>query len=140
MNNPLPPILVMYDGTCGFCDASVQWLISHDTDKKLHYAPLQGETAKAILARHPELPKGLDSIVLVEQTTAGESLRWYSTAAFSIARALPAPWRYLSFFSILPVFLTNIGYKLVARFRYQIWGKRESCRIPRPDERALFLP
>ncbi|MFN7143631.1 MAG: thiol-disulfide oxidoreductase DCC family protein, partial [Myxococcota bacterium] len=57
--------IVLYDGLCGFCDASVQWLLKRDKDAKFRFAALQGETAAQILARHPELPKGLDSIVLV---------------------------------------------------------------------------
>lgn len=135
----LPPRLVLYDGLCGFCDGTVQWLLRHDKGEALHYAPLQGATAAAIQERHPEIPAGLDSIILVEQTDSGERLSWHSAAAFAIARSLPAPWKMLAIFSFFPRFLTDLGYRAFARIRYSIWGRRESCRIPTPAERARFL-
>ena len=55
----LPPRLVLYDGMCGLCDKSVQWLLDHDPDGKLRFAPLQGPTAASILERHPSLPRTL---------------------------------------------------------------------------------
>ena len=137
---PSPPLLVLYDGLCGFCDASVQWLLDHDRDRRLRYAPLQGETARAILARHPEIPPDLDSIILVEQPPGGaERLRWHSDAIARIAAELPAPWRWGAAMRLIPRPLRDLGYRLVARLRYHIWGRKESCRIPSPKERALFL-
>lgn len=133
----LPEHLVLYDGLCGFCDVSVQWLLRHDPAGRLRFAPLQGETAAGILARHPELPSGLDSMVYVE---GGERVSWYSGAAFGILRVLPGAWRALSVFSVLPRWLTDLAYRLFARFRYRVWGRLDACRIPTPADRARFLP
>lgn len=139
MNAPtpaLPPRLVLYDGHCGFCDASVQWLLDHDPEGRLHFAALQGETAAAVRAAGA-WPEGLDSIVYVED---GVYLSWRSTAAVRIARALPWPWRVLAGFWLVPWPLRDIGYRLVARVRYRIWGRRDACRLPAPEEAARFLP
>lgn len=142
---PSPPLLVLYDGLCGFCDASVQWLLDHDRDRRLRYAPLQGETARAILARHPEIPPDLDSIILVEPIPGEpldgrtERLRWHSDAIARIAAELPAPWRLGAWMRLIPRPVRDLGYRFVARIRYRIWGRKESCRIPSPQERALFL-
>ena len=135
----MPPLLVMYDGLCGFCDVSVQWLLDHDRDRRFKYAPLQGEAAAAVLARHPEVPAGLDSIILVVQGPEGERLLWHSDAIVRIAAELPAPWRWGAWMRWIPGVLRDAGYRLVARVRYRIWGRKESCRIPSPQERALFL-
>ena len=133
--------VVLYDGLCGFCDVSVQWVLRADTAGRYRFAALQGDTAAAILARHPEVPKDIDSILLVEPDGAGgERVSWHSTAIFRLCAGLPGPWRALSWLGILPRFLTDLGYRLFARLRYYVWGRRESCRIPSPGERARFLP
>lgn len=133
--------LVLYDGLCGFCDATVSWLLRHDPEGRFRFAPLQGETAAALLARHPEVPADLDSIILVEAGPDGaERLSWHSTAAFRIGARLDQPWRALSWLRVLPRFLTDLGYRAFARIRYYIWGRREACRIPTPAERTRFLP
>ncbi|MES2641522.1 MAG: DCC1-like thiol-disulfide oxidoreductase family protein [Myxococcota bacterium] len=132
--------IVLYDGLCGFCDASVQWILRTDTSARYRFAALQGDTAAAILARHPEIPQGLDSILLVEPDGTGERVSWHSAAIFRLCAGLPGPWRALAWLGFLPRFLTDLGYRAFARIRYLVWGRRESCRIPSPGERARFLP
>ena len=136
--NPLPDHLVVYDGYCGLCDASVQRLLRFDTAGALHYTPLQGETFQAIHARHPALVPD-ESITFVVQGEAGEQVYTHSRAIFEICKRLPAPWRWVSLFALLPRFLTDAVYRLVARNRLKIWGTRDACRMPTPQERALFL-
>lgn len=132
--------LVLYDGLCGFCDVTVQWLLAHDTRGALRFAPLQGPTAAAVLARHT-LPDGLDSIVLVEQTgAAGERVSWYAGAIFRICGYLPAPWRAAAMLRVLPRGIADLGYRGFAAIRFRIWGRRDACRVPTPAERARFLP
>lgn len=138
MSNPAP--LVLYDGLCGFCDASVQWLLAHDPDERFQFAALQGETAGAIVGRHP-LPPGLDSIILVTSPgTPEERVSWHSAAIFAICADLRLPWRAVSWFGVLPRALTDLGYRLFARNRYLVWGRKDSCRVPTPAERARFRP
>lgn len=135
----LPPRLVLYDGICGLCDLAVQWLLARDPKGALFFAPLQGATARRVLGRHPELPKGTDSILFVERDGASERLSWRSRALVRIARHLQGPARHLSLLRFVPAFLADLGYRLVARVRYRIWGRREACRVPSPEERARFL-
>ncbi len=133
--------LVLYDGQCGFCDRSVQWLLDHDRDKVLRFAPLDGPTARRVRQRHPRMPLDLDSIVFVETDPRGrERVYWYSRAVLRICRRLPGPWSLLGVFSLLPGVLTDLAYRGFARVRYRIFGRLEQCRIPAPDERARFLP
>lgn len=136
MNPALPDRLVLYDGVCGFCNASVQWLLGRDKAGMLRYAPLQGPTAAAMRSRFPEIPSDIDTIVFIE----GGQVYMRSRAAFRIASHLPAPWSWLRGFGLLPTVLTDLGYRAVAAVRYRIWGKLEACRIPAASERALFLP
>ncbi len=133
------PRLVLYDGVCGLCNKSVQWLLDNDPDGRLRFAPLQGPTAAAVLARHPEAEE-IDSILFVEREGEDERVYWRSRALIRIASHLQTRWRFLRLLRILPVFLTDFGYRFIAKIRYRVWGKLDSCRVPTPDERARFLP
>ncbi len=136
-----PRRIVLYDGECGFCDRSVQWLLDHDRDQRLAYAPLQGRTAREIAQRHPRMPPGLDSLVYVEVDPRGrERVYWYSRAVLRICGQLPLPWRLFTAFRVLPRFLTDLAYRAFARVRYPLFGRLDACRIPSPEERGRFLP
>ncbi|MFZ5479328.1 MAG: thiol-disulfide oxidoreductase DCC family protein [Myxococcota bacterium] len=131
-----PPPIVLYDGTCGFCDASVRWLLAHDRAGVFRYAPLQGETAASLRARHPEIPADIDTLVLVE----GDRVSLRSTAVARILARLPSPWRVLGWLRVVPRPLRDLGYRAFAAVRYRVWGRVEACRVPRPEERERFLP
>jgi predicted DCC family thiol-disulfide oxidoreductase YuxK len=139
MDQALPQHLVLFDGICAVCNHGMRWLLDHDRDGALHYAPLQGPTAAAVLARHPELPSGLDSIVFVEQTPDGERVSVHSGALLGIARLLPSPWRLFTGLRWVPRFVRDPLYRLFAAVRYRVFGTVDLCRIPRPDEMERFL-
>ena len=126
---------MLFDGVCGLCDTAVQWLLDHDKEARLHFAPLQGELAAALRAEQPVIPTELDTMVFIRDGQV--YLR--SQAALQILRELPAPWSWLSLFRVLPSFLTDLGYRLVAATRYRLFGKLEACRIPEPEQAERFL-
>lgn len=131
----LPPHLVLYDGVCGFCNASIQFIVKRDPLREFHFAPLQGETAAALRLRHPEIPTDIDTVVLVE----GPNVYLRSDAAFRIAARLPGPVSWLRWFGVLPRFVTDFGYGIVAAVRYRLFGKLETCPIPSKAQRSRFL-
>lgn len=132
--------MVLYDGVCGFCDRTVQWLLRHDPRGRLYFAPLEGETAKAILQRHPEVPKDLDAIVFVENAEGTERVTWRSRAVFRICSQLQDRWRWMAWLGVIPSFIADIGYRFVAKIRFRIGGKLDQCRVPSETEKARFLP
>ena len=133
------PIL-LFDGECGFCDATVQWIMDHDSQRVFRMAALQGETAQSVLARHPEVPENLDSLIIVEQLDGQEVLSWESRAVAVGAGYLGYPWRILSIGKWIPRGLTDPMYRLIARHRLKIMGRLESCRVPTEAEQQRFLP
>jgi predicted DCC family thiol-disulfide oxidoreductase YuxK len=135
MDVNVPGPIVLYDGECGLCNRSVKFLLKRDGGQ-IYYAPLQGETAAALRAKHPEIPTTLESVVLVD----GEHAYLRSKAFLYGAKYLTRPWRWAYALRWLPSFLLDLGYRLVARVRYRIWGKYEACRLPTTDERAKLLP
>lgn len=128
--------VVLYDGTCGLCSASVRWILHHERDHELVFAPLQGETAAELRTRYPRIPRTLESVVLVE----GEHAHLRSKAFLYVARHLRAPWRWGYAFRWLPAFLLDLGYRVIARIRYRIWGRVDECELPAPEHRGRFLP
>jgi predicted DCC family thiol-disulfide oxidoreductase YuxK len=126
---PGAPVL-LYDGVCGFCDATVQFIIERDRRGEMLFAPLQGEFAADVLRRHPHL-KGVDSLILVERNGAGdERVSTRSEAVVRIGEYLGNRWRSARFLRILPRFLRDAGYDLFARFRYRLFGRMTVARFP----------
>lgn len=132
----LPPRIVLYDGVCGLCHHTVRWLLSKDRARRLWFAPLQGATAARLRALHPEIPLELDSVVLVD---AGR-VHLRSQALLHGARHLGAPWRWASWLRWLPGPVLDPFYRLVARVRYRVWGRFETCRAPGVEDRSRLLP
>ena len=127
--------ILLYDGVCGLCDRFVSWVSAIDREHHFHFAPLQGKTAAAARERFPEIPPGLDTVVLLE----GERVYLRSRAVFRVWALLPFPWPLLSVLRFLPVCLTDPFYGLVARVRYRLSGGAASCRLPAPEDRHRFL-
>ena len=131
----LPGPVVLYDGECGLCHRSVKFLLKRDRDQ-LWYAPLQGETAAALRARHPEIPTTLESVVLVDDGR----VHVRSKAFLYGAKYLTRPWRWAYYLRWLPAFVLDLFYRFIARIRYRVWGKFDSCQRPTADQRAHLLP
>jgi predicted DCC family thiol-disulfide oxidoreductase YuxK len=129
--------LVLYDGECGLCDRSVDWLLRHDRRGVLTFAPLQGQTARPFAGE----PLRLDTMLFVERRPDGGT-RVYdrSAAAFRILRRLGGPWHLVGALSLLPRAVTDRLYAFVASRRHRWFGRRASCRVPDASVRARFLP
>ena len=130
-------ITVFYDGTCGLCHRTVQFLIRQDPQGRLfRYAPLQGETAANRLGDFGDLP---DSVVV---WTADERVFTRGDAAIHLGHALGGFWWLLSFlFGILPRFMRDWLYDAIAARRHRWFGTAEtSCPLLPPEQRAFFLP
>lgn len=133
------PVL-LYDGLCGFCDGTVQLILRHDRRGTMRFATLQGEFARDVMGRHPELD-GVDSLVLVEPAGASgvEKVYTRSTGALRVARYLGGPWHLARVTAIVPRFLRDWAYDGFARIRYRVYGRYDSCPIPTPEQRSRFI-
>jgi predicted DCC family thiol-disulfide oxidoreductase YuxK len=129
--------IVLFDGVCNFCNSSVNFIMDHDPQNYFKFAALQSEAGQRLQTEYGIGPedKDLDSVLLIE----GGKLHTHSTAALRIARRLSGAWTILYAFIIVPKSLRDVAYKLFAKNRYRLFGKREACRLPSPEERARFL-
>lgn len=133
--------VVLFDGVCALCDASVRWLLTADKDNVLHYAPLQGETAREVLARHPDVDRNLSTVLYVcALGTDDETVLERSDAALEIFRDLGRGWRIVTWLRFIPRSLRDHLYDFVATRRYRWFGKYEACRLPVASETSRFLP
>lgn len=135
----VPPRVVFFDGVCGICNWTVDFLIERDTQGNLHFAPLQGEAAAAMRERHPDAPTDIDTVIFMETKDGEERVYYRSRAIFHILQYIDSAWRHLAFLRFFPRFVTDLGYRLIAWQRYRVFGKLEACRIPTPEQRARFL-
>jgi predicted DCC family thiol-disulfide oxidoreductase YuxK len=135
---PDGPVL-LYDGLCGFCDGTVQFILKHDRRGTLRFATLQGDFARGVIDRHPELD-GVDSLVLVERDASGrEHVHVRSDGALRVARYLGGAWNLARATAIVPRFIRDSVYDGFARIRYRVFGRYDSCPIPSPEQRARFI-
>jgi len=134
-----PAGIVLFDGVCGFCDAAVRWLLRHDPEGRLRFAPLQGETAARLRVRHPGIPEGLETLVYVTASDGDERVYLRSEAVFRACAAISGSPTWVGVAARLPRGLTDLGYRLLARVRYRVFGRLDACRIPGPGERERVL-
>lgn len=145
MNKPLaqsPSLthpIVFFDGECVMCNTFLDWMLAIDREAKLRVAPLQGTTAAELLPPLPTNPEDW-SIYYLD----GRSLYAQSEAVLQIVEHLGGsgggPWQLLRLGRGLPLGWRDGLYRLVASHRYQILGKRETCRLPSPEQQQRFLP
>ncbi|MGV3522606.1 MAG: thiol-disulfide oxidoreductase DCC family protein [Candidatus Sericytochromatia bacterium] len=127
--------LILFDGVCNLCNSSVNFIIDHDPEGYFQFAALQSEAGQAALAEHGLSQKDFDSVVLIENGKASTK----STAALQIGRRFGGAWGLLGGLLIVPAFLRNLVYDVVAANRYRWFGKQEQCRLPTPALRSRFL-
>jgi predicted DCC family thiol-disulfide oxidoreductase YuxK len=128
-------IILLFDGYCKFCNSTVNFILKHDHRDRFRFAALQSDTGKKLLLQHGIHPEKTDSVILIQDRK--HYLR--SAASLRIAMNLGPRWKLLGVFYIIPPFLRNAVYNLIARNRYKWFGKRESCRMPDEKEKHKFI-
>ena len=132
----LSPV-ILFDGVCNLCNGFVRFVIARDPPGRFRFAALQSDAARRLLGEPAAAAGTLPaSFVLVE----GDRVFRQSTAALRIARGLGFPWRLAYALIAVPRPLRDWAYDVVARHRYQWFGRRDACMmVPTPDLRARFL-
>ncbi|HEX4757187.1 MAG TPA: DCC1-like thiol-disulfide oxidoreductase family protein [Terracidiphilus sp.] len=136
-------LLVAFDGQCGLCNGAVRWLLRRDRRDRLRFVALESPKVAGLLARH-EL-SGLNSqawtmLVVLDAGGEGETLLVRSDAVVALLKELRQPWPWIgAMVGWIPRAVRDFGYRVVARWRYRIWGRLESCPVPTAEERGRFL-
>jgi predicted DCC family thiol-disulfide oxidoreductase YuxK len=132
MDTPHPVIL--FDGICNLCNGAVQFIIRHDPEAVFRFASLQSDFAKGELEKLGKSSLEFESIILLD-----DGVYQKSSAALKITRHLSGAWPALSVFKVVPLFLRDWVYDRIAKSRYKVFGKRETCMIPSSDLESRFF-
>ena len=124
--------VVLFDGVCGMCNASVDFILSRDRDKKFLFSPLQGKFANAQV---PKECMDLNTIIYIRD---GMILR-RSSAVLRILVDLGGLWVVVWPLLLIPAFPRDLFYRIIANNRHLISKKRAACRLPSPEEKERFL-
>ncbi len=128
-HDPEHDIIIIFDDVCVLCSAAVQWIMRRDARSYCRFASLSGEL-RARLLRHTGQATLPDSILVI----ADAKLLVESSAAIRIAQELRSPWNLLRAVRFLPRFLRDFVYRRIAASRYSLFGKRDQCYMPRPED------
>jgi predicted DCC family thiol-disulfide oxidoreductase YuxK len=127
--------IILFDGVCNFCDATVNFLLKLDTEEKFLFASLQSNTGQNLLTKLSMSTEYFDSFVYVK----GDKFFTKSTAALQIAKDLRKWWQLLYILVFIPAPIRDRCYDWIAKNRYKWFGKKQECAIPTPEMRKRFL-
>ena len=127
--------VILFDGVCNLCNSSVMFVIDHDKDGVFQFAAIQSEIGATLIAKFGVDTSKTDSILLIDQ----DKIYAKSTAALKIARQLSGGYPLLYICIIIPNFIRNWVYDLIAKHRYKWFGKKDACMIPTPELKNKFL-
>ncbi len=129
--------VILFDGVCNLCNTMVNFVIQRDQKDTFRFVALQSKTGVAILKKIGLYDKNIDSIVLYEP---GVAYFYKANAALEIAKSLGGIYSVLGYtLNILPNFILNFGYDIVAKNRYRWFGKEDVCMIPTAELKSKFL-
>ncbi|MGA2674128.1 MAG: DCC1-like thiol-disulfide oxidoreductase family protein [Terracidiphilus sp.] len=136
-------LLVVFDGRCGLCNRSVRWLVTRDRRDRLRFVASESPKVTGLLARHGFSAEGpAPGTLLVVRDPGGPAERIFlrSQAVLLLLAELPKPWPAVAAaLGWIPRTLRDLGYRLIARWRYRIWGQLTSCPLPAVEEQERFL-
>ncbi|HWI48610.1 MAG TPA: DCC1-like thiol-disulfide oxidoreductase family protein [Rummeliibacillus sp.] len=126
-------MILFYDGDCGFCQKSVQFILKHEKKPIFKFAPLQGEVAAKLLPAN--ITQNLDSVVVYQD---GKMLT-ESNAVLFIVRNLNFPFLFFFIFKVIPSPIRDYFYLIISRNRYKLTNSSNKCKIPDENVRKRFL-
>ena len=130
-----PYAIIVFDGECAFCNGSVNWIIRHDPAVRFRFAARQSPAGQRLLAEHGLPPEGIESLILID----GPDVATHSTAVLRIAKQLSFPWKLAGLFLLVPRPIRDLLYRGVAKVRYRIAGRSQTCAVATPEQRARIL-
>jgi predicted DCC family thiol-disulfide oxidoreductase YuxK len=127
--------VILFDGVCNFCNGAVNFVIKRDKAARIQFAPLQSEKGRLFARQFGFNAEELKTFIFIEDN------RFYtkSTAALKVCRYLGGLWPLCYGLMIVPKFIRNAVYDLLAKNRYKWFGKRDSCMMPTPEIRTRFI-
>ena len=134
LNDRTGPIIV-FDAECVLCAANAQFVLRHDRARRFRLASMQNGTGAALYRRFGIDPANPESLIIVD----GDKLLRDSDAVLTIYAGLGWPWNIAAMLRVIPRALRDPAYRWLARNRYRLFGRRETCWLPAPEDRDRVL-
>ena len=134
-NLPKDKKIVLFDGVCNYCNDKVNFIIKNDKHDVFRFVTLQSETGQKII-KYLGINPSIDSIILYEP---GYAYFIKSEAVFRIIKHLSSSVKLLLFFNFIPTSIKNVFYDIIAKNRYNWYGKKESCMMPTEELKRKFI-
>lgn len=132
--------IFLYDGVCGLCNKFVQFILPKDNAGKFQFASLQSDFGSELLKRFGINSSDLNTFYLVtDYDLPTQKVLSKSDGALFVLHELGGVWSAVSLARFLPRLLRNWGYDLVAENRYKIFGKKDACQLPSPENKDRFI-
>jgi predicted DCC family thiol-disulfide oxidoreductase YuxK len=135
MNEQEDKVILLFDGVCNLCNSTVNFILPRDKRDRFRFATLQSESGKYMLSKYSLDPARMDTVVLIEQGTP----YFRSEAGLRILKNLGGMWLLAYALVIIPIFIRDPIYNLIARNRYRWFGKKQSCRVPEESWKKKFI-
>ncbi len=127
--------IVFFDGVCNLCNGFVQFVLTHEKKQTFQFCSLQSDFAIDFFKQHQFETLNIDSVIVYKN----QQFYIQSEAAFEVIDELKLPYRLISVFKFFPTVLNNFIYKTIAKHRYKIWGKTDTCWVMKPAHKQRFL-
>jgi len=128
--------ILLFDGICNLCNGWVQFVLKRNKSESIIFGSLQSVSGQELLKTHNLSQTQFDTLIVINQGKVYKK----SQAVFILIKQLDFPWPVFAVFKIIPRFLSDKIYDLVARYRYNIFGKMDQCMIPKENVKDRFLP
>jgi predicted DCC family thiol-disulfide oxidoreductase YuxK len=129
------PNIILFDGVCNLCNGTVKFILRNDRKAVFKFAPLQSPIIQQLLKKHGLLNNTADTFVYFKEGVACIK----SKAVLEVLKTLGWPWKAGYLFIIIPRPVRDFIYDLIARSRYRIFGKMDSCMVPLPEYKSRFI-
>lgn len=127
--------IILFDGVCNLCNASVNFVIDQDKKGYFYFASLQSEFGQLFCKKYQLPSKDFNSFIYFKKGIIYKKSR----AALEVSKTLKGIWQLTYIFMLVPSFIRNAVYNSISRNRYLFFGKKEACRLPTPDLKKRFL-
>ena len=133
--NTAPSHIILFDGFCNLCSGTVKFIIRNDRKAVFKFAALQSPVIQQLLKKHGLLNNTADTFVYFKEGV----VLIKSKAALEVLKTLGWPWKAGYLFIIIPRPVRDFFYDLIARSRYSLFGKKDSCMVPKPEHKSRFI-
>ena len=127
--------IILFDGFCNFCNFWMNFIIDRDAKSIFKFASLQSESGAKLTEKYSMKAKDIDSVILI----IDDKYFVKSEATLRIAKELTSFWKLFYYLKVIPLPVRDFIYDLIAKNRYAIFGKRDTCRVPTEEEKGRFI-